>query len=245
VPVVESILYELPMRYSDLDPFKHVNNVRYIDFAAEAQGAMTDAGQLSSEAVVVRAAVEFRRPMLPSKRPVTVMSTLEGDVLTQDICSGTPEVPIVYAQVRTTFGPTRRRLSPHDGGTVLPLRLRRTDADGSGFVGAAKMFEIIQEGRNLFASSHRTAMATGGVVMGRGEIVFDEPLRWRPEPYPIRTWISRIGDGSVTIEAEIAEGDTVYVRSTSVQVGFDAATQKSRKFSEEEKAQFVPFTLRG
>jgi len=233
------------MRYADLDPFRHVNNVRYIDFAFEAQGAMIDAGQLDGDAVIQCAAVEFLRPMLPSKRPVTVSSTFDGDVLTQEICSGTPEAWTVYAEVRTTFGPARMALSPHEGGTVFPLRLRRTDADGSGFVGVAKMFEIVQEGRNLFASSHRTAMTTGGVVMGRGEIIFGEPLPWRQEPYPVRTWVSRIGNGSVTIEAEIAEGDTVYVRSTSVQVGFDATTQKSRKFSEEEKAQFVPFSLPG
>lgn len=230
------------MRWADLDSLNHVNNVVYVDYAAEARGLLVEDGLLDADERVQRMAVDFLRPLLLSSQPVRVTSSRTDDELVQEITSG--DADLVYARVTTTFGPKREVERGAATFEPYPLRIRRSDVDASGTVSLTKAFEYFQEARIvLFTSLRRDGSGASRFVVGHVDVTFGDSITWRREPYPVRSWISRLGDSSVHIEAEITEGDRLYAHARSVLVGFDMAAQTSRKLEPHEKqllSKFMP-----
>ncbi len=226
------------MRWADLDSLNHVNNVVYLSYAAEARDLLVDDGLLDAALEVSTASVRYSVPMLLGRQPAVVTSEIEGGTLTQQICSDRGDVRTVHCTVTTTFGPARAERRSPVSSAPLPSRVRRSDLDAAGRVTLAKTFELFQEGRVLFISDHLSGLKSGQFVVGTVTIDIHAPITWRREPYESRSWISRVGTGSVTIESELADGDALLARGKSVLVGFDLAAQKSRSFSPEEIAVF-------
>lgn len=226
------------MRWADLDSLNHVNNVVYLDYAAEARAKLVEDGVIGADERVQRVAVDFLRPLMLSRTPVRVVSSRDGDELLQEIASD----ETVYARVRTAFGP----VVDVDRGTAMfapyQLRLRHSDVDESGVVSLVKLFEFFQEARIvLFTSLRQDGGGASRFVVGHVDVTYGESIPWRDEPYPVISWISRIGDSSIHIQAEIAEPGHMYARAHSVLVGFDMSTQSSRKLEPQEIAHLSEF----
>ena len=163
---------------------------------------------------------------------------IDGDTLTQQICSDRDGARTVYAEVTTTFGtPHRHRAGRRSTTDPLPCRIRRSDLDSTGTVSLVKTFELFQEGasscssrttcrRSRPDSSSWARSASTSTRRSRGAVSRTSRV----------SWISRVGAGSVTIESELADGDALFARGTTFLVGFDLAAQKSRAFSPEERA---------
>jgi acyl-CoA thioester hydrolase len=166
-----------------------------------------------------------------------VASTVNGDELVQEI----RPVPGVsaFARVTTTFG----RLEPIPAVEAyvdkLPCRLRRSDLGPDDVVTPVKVFELFQEARILFIANRLIVLSAGRFVVGRIDVTYGAGMPWRREPYEVVSWISRLGTSSVTIEAEIIGDGAVHARATSVLIGFDLESQRSRPFSDEERAGFA------
>lgn len=225
------------MRWADLDSLNHVNNVVYTDYAAECRALLAADGLVGPDDGIARVDVRFLRPLQLSRRPVTVVSTIDGDALTQEICVDRDGERTVFARVETTYGPREDVAVHRAGGDLLPVRLRRSDLDGTGAVTLTKVFELFQEGRILHISSLLPSNAPGRYVVGSAQVTPVRPLGWRLEPCDMRAWVSRVGGSSFTIGAELADGDHVLARSETVLVGFDLATQRSRRLEDDERAQ--------
>ncbi len=224
--------HEIPMRWADLDSLKHVNNVVYLDYAAQARAVMgaTPAGRAH------RTVVEFKKPILLSRAPVVVTSRVEGECIRQDI--GVEGLPHVFATVETTYGPAPAGPEPR-GGDGIPMRLRLTDlVDGQ--VGEARIFEIFQESRVPFFGALLPGHTPGRFVVARVEVERWRPVPWREEPLLTRTWVDRVGTSSFTVGAELADEDGVLATSTAILVGFDLANQRSRPLDETERERLDP-----
>lgn len=222
------------MRWADLDSLNHVNNVVYVAYASEVR-ALLDASV--ADADVRQVTVRYRRPLLLSAKPAVVVSTLDGSELRQQV-RGPDDT--VFADVVTELGDLVP-IPPHTpAGDVLPMRVRRGDLDRSGNVSVTKMFELFQEARVLYISTRMGRMVPGRFVVGTVSVEQARALPWRAEPYDIRLHLSRIGGGSLTIEAELSDGAAVVARSTTVMVGFDLETQRSRQLDDEERAALEP-----
>jgi len=226
------------MRWADLDSLNHVNNVVYVDYASEVRGLLVEDGILEPDHGVVSMSVRYVRPMLLSRHPVVVASVIDGDTLTQEICSDRDGTRTVYSRVVTTLGNPEPAEATAVDVDPLPSRIRRSDLDSTDAVSLIKTVELFQEGRVLFISDHLWGLKAGQFVVGTVAIDFHASIRWRREPYESRSWISRVGAGSVTIESELSDGDALLARGTSVLVGFDLAAQKSRAFSPDERDIF-------
>ena len=227
------------MRWADLDSLNHVNNVVYLDYAAESRALLIEDGTVPG-GPIAQMSVTFLRPLLLSREPVLVISTKDGETLTQEICTGQDAERTVFARITTEFGSPDQIAQHQTPGASLPSRIRRSDLDGTGAVTPTKLFELFQEGRILFISDRLTSMSPGRFVVARVDVTLGAPISWRAEPYDMRGWVSRIGDSSVTVESELSDGTSVLARATSTLVGFDLPTQKSRRLSEQEKAEFGP-----
>ena len=224
------------MRWADLDSLNHVNNVVYLDYAAESRALLVEDGLLASRPVR-HIDVEFLRPLLLSRRPVHLTSTVGIDELVQEIRPGPDTSP--FARVVTTFGTPERLQADRAYADPLPCQLRRSDLGPDGTVTPVKVFELFQEARILFVSSRLHAMSAGRFVVGRVGVTYGDALPWRREPYDVVSWVSRLGRSAATTAADSGGDGTVHARASAVLIGFDLETQRSRAYSEDERAAFA------
>ncbi|NRQ51166.1 thioesterase family protein [Aeromicrobium stalagmiti] len=235
--MTDETLHELPMRWADLDSLNHVNNVVYLDYAAESRALLVDDGLIGAEERPVRIGVDFLRPILLSRRPVQVRSVRSGSELTQRIRPAGAEQD--FARVVTELADRPAQLPARGPGAASPLLLRRSDLDATGSVRTDKMFELFQESRIPAIAAALTSMSPGRFVAAHVEVEYGRPITWRREPFESVNWVTRIGGSSVTIESQIADGDEVVARCRTTLVGFDLEAQRSRRLSDDEKAELA------
>jgi acyl-CoA thioester hydrolase len=120
--------------------------------------------------------------------------------------------------------------------------VRFSDVDVYGHVNNVKYLEFYQEARLAFldavgALTHADSL---GLVVARIDVDYRRPILFRPEPYVIESWVSRLGTSSFTLEAEISDGESVLSRACTVLVSFDLGTQRSRRLTTLERESLQP-----
>jgi acyl-CoA thioesterase FadM len=217
------------MRWADLDQLNHVNNVVYVDYAMEARARLIDDGELDADRQVKRVRVDFLRPLLLSSKPVLVRSSADGDVVTHEIRS--TDGGALFSTVAVEHGTPE----PVDDrrGSPLEIQVRRSDVGPDGFVTLTRLFELFQESR-IHAFSHVIPHRVAGrFVVGRVELELGEPLFWRRDPYPVQTHIAHVSRSSFSSMTRIDGGRHGSAKATLV--GFDQATQASRRLDDDER----------
>lgn len=219
------------MRWADLDTLNHVNNVRYIDYALEASAQLRDDGVLPDDHSIARMEVDFLRPLMLSGIPARITSTA-SDPLVQEICAGDD----VFARVTTTFGPSTAPDPDPASAQIHEAQLRRGDLGSDGAATPAKIFELFQESRILHFSGLMGHENAGRFVVAHLAVDFIRPITWRPEPLSIASRVTKVGNSSLRVGSQIVDASGAYATCDAVLVGFDMATQSSRRFSDEERA---------
>ncbi len=109
--------YDCPLRWSDMDPLGHVNNVTYVDYLQEARVDMlavhppsSGARDLNEGMVVVRHEVEFVRPLVFREAPVRIelwVTEIRAAAFTlaYEIFDDLPDGRRVYARASTVLSP--------------------------------------------------------------------------------------------------------------------------------------------
>lgn len=122
---------------------------------------------------------------------------------------------------------------------IYQCRVRFSDVDVYGHVNNVKYFEYYQEARLAYLTSMGRAEEQGrfAVVVARVNVDYKRPILFRSDPYTIESWVSRVGNSSFDLRAEIKDGDTVLSRADAVLVTFDLKTQAARKLSGTEREQ--------
>lgn len=126
---------------------------------------------------------------------------------------------------------------------VYDCHVRFSDVDVYGHVNNVKYFEYYQEARIAFIQSldepllDPSAESTLRQVVARIDVDYKRPILFRSDPYTIESWVSRVGNSSFDLRAEIKDGDTVLSRADAVLVTFDLKTQAARKLSGTEREQ--------
>ena len=73
-------------------------------------------------------------------------------------------------------------------------------------------------------------------VVARIDVDYRRPILFRPEPYAVETWVTRLGTSSYDLSCRIVDApggdDTVYSDAEVRLVAFDVATQRSRPLTE-------------
>ena len=119
----------------------------------------------------------------------------------------------------------------HDKLGHYPVHVRFSDVDVYGHVNNVKYFEYFMEARILMTARLWKGMPEGtpepSMVVAQTDVDYKLPILFRPEPYDAWSWISRVGDRSMTIESEICDGDTVLSRARVAMVFVDPATARA------------------
>ena len=129
-------------------------------------------------------------------------------------------------------------MTPH----VYDAHVRFSDVDVYGHVNNVKYFEYYQEARIAFIAS----LADGDVdsirqVVARIDVDYRRPILFRPEPYAVETWVTRVGTTSYDLSSRIldAPGDDrpSYSEAQVRLVAFDLASQRSRPLKGVERSR--------
>jgi acyl-CoA thioester hydrolase len=221
------------MRWADLDSLNHVNNVVYLKYAENARSAMDEVPQGPIGAM----RVQFKRPVLLGREPVVVESRLEQHRVSQTILIAGTEHE--FATVETDYGSLTEDVPVNETAHRSTIALRHTDADAAGRISESQVFELFQESRIPYITTVLAWLSPGEFVVASVEVRYHREVRWTAEPLEVRAWVARVGNASYTIEAQLADDSGVLTSSTAVLVGFDASTQSSRPFSDEERASLA------
>lgn len=132
------------------------------------------------------------------------------------------------------------------GRVVMPVRW--SDVDLFGHVNNAAYLRYLDDARfTLFPSmgvDEMGALSASLLVVVKHEIDYVAPLTFRPAPFAVEVWVSRIGRSSVDFAYEIvdaADAGTVYLRARSRMVQLDKATHTARAFTPAERALYEAY----
>ncbi|MGK4580770.1 acyl-CoA thioesterase [Kitasatospora sp. HPMI-4] len=127
---------------------------------------------------------------------------------------------------------------------IYACPLRWSDMDAFGHVNNVVFLRYLEEARIDFMFTQAAAAGAGefagGSVVARHEIDYKRPLVHRPTPVTIETWVTRIGNASLTVSYQIKDihedgGETVYVEASTVVVPYDLAEGRPRRISPVER----------
>ena len=254
------------MRWADMDMLGHVNNVRYLDYLAEARENLLP--DLAGHGVVSRHQVEFATPLVYRRRSVLVDSWItEVTDTTLALAHEVYDAPDSPDTERTVYlrassilsldlSPLARDVAEHEiapdhtwrpiaggsrpGGDLYSLTVRRADVDGNEVVRDVAFFEYFQEARIQFLMNlHTRGQEWSHHVVARTDIDFVEPVPHRAAPYAVRSWIGHVGTRSFTIQAELLDGERVLTRAAVVMVTFDKATQRASDMTEAQRSRLL------
>lgn len=125
-----------------------------------------------------------------------------------------------------SLSPVRRDVRGH-----YPVQVRFSDVDVYQHVNNVKYFEYLQEARIVLTAALWEDLPPGtpevSIVVAQTDVDYKVPILFRPEPYDVWSWVSRVGRRSATIESVICDGDTVLSQARVTIVFFDRATQRS------------------
>lgn len=114
-------------------------------------------------------------------------------------------------------------------------RVRFSDVDIFGHVNNVKYFEYYQEARLAFLTSVGRDERNLMLVVASVNVDYKRPILFRPEPYIVESWVTRVGKSSFGMQSEIRDGLQVLSRAETVLVTWDVETQKSRPLSDLER----------
>lgn len=114
-------------------------------------------------------------------------------------------------------------------------RVRFSDVDIFGHVNNVKYFEYYQEARLAFLTSVGRDERNLMLVVASVNVDYKRPILFRPEPYIVESWVTRVGNSSFGMQSEIRDGDQVLSRAETVLVTWDLETQTSRPLSDLER----------
>lgn len=122
---------------------------------------------------------------------------------------------------------------------VYDCHVRFSDVDIYGHVNNVKYFEYYQEARLAFLTTLGRSLESSdqGLVVARLDVDYKVPILFRPEPYAVTSWVSRVGTSSFDLDSEIHDGDRLLSKAHAVLVAFDLGTQRSRPLEEHERAR--------
>lgn len=106
------------------------------------------------------------------------------------------------------------------------VNVRFSDVDIYQHVNNVKYFEYLQESRIWLLTQLADGLsgketAATGIVVAQTDVDYRVPITFRPEPYEVRSRITRVGATSMVIDSEIRDAENLYARARVVCVFWD------------------------
>ena len=126
-----------------------------------------------------------------------------------------------------------------------PAQVRFSDVDVYGHVNNVKYFEYLQESRIAGLAKVWAGLEPATVVVAQTDVDYRVPILFRPEPYDVWSWVSRVGRRSYTIESLVRDGETTLAHAEVTLVFFDEEGQGSTEPPAEHLERLRAHTVAG
>ncbi|UOQ88933.1 acyl-CoA thioesterase [Agromyces endophyticus] len=145
----------------------------------------------------------------------------------------------------------------------VPTPLRWSDLDAYGHVNNARMLSLLEEARiqafwvnddgtaeHAVGASTAVLDATPGsttiTLIARQEVEYLAPIPYQRLPLDVELWIGHMGGASLDVCYEVyspagASPRVLYTRAVTTIVLVDAATERPRRMSDDERAAWEPY----
>jgi acyl-CoA thioester hydrolase len=226
--------HRVRLRWADLDSYHHINNVRYLDFAAEVRQRLADEGALGADRPVGSITINYLQPLHLRAKAVTVRTQIDGDQLNQVITAGDSDT--THANLVTTLGRAAapRPTAPGDYQHLHEVNLRMQDVGPDGCVSVERLADLLQELRIEHRSALDRDRAWGKSVVASVTLdVFGDVRRGAPGLRAV-SWVPKVGRSSYVSQSELRDDQQVLMRAVTVMVAFDAEHEKSRPMTQAE-----------
>ncbi len=157
------------------------------------------------------------------------------------------------------LGPLLQDVAVPPHASTYDVHVRFSDVDPNRHVNNVTYFEYFQEARvglvTRLSGVHfddqggEQPSPLGsrglGLVVGRTDVDYREPLVLRQEPYALHTWVERVGRSSFVVQGAVVEDGRVLSRGRTVMVVIDQATGRSTPIPDENRAVLESREARG
>jgi acyl-CoA thioester hydrolase len=141
----------------------------------------------------------------------------------------------------------------------VPIRLRWSDIDAYAHVNNAAMLGLLEEVRiqAFWTAADGSAHEGPAILDGRPgadtltliahqEIEYLRPIPYGRAPLDCEVWVARLGGASLEVHYEVyspvgIEPRELTTRAASTLVLVDAATQRARRITDQERAAWTPY----
>jgi acyl-CoA thioester hydrolase len=150
----------------------------------------------------------------------------------------------------------------------VPVALRWSDLDAYQHVNNVEMFRLLEDARITAFWRHPDASdddawptavldtgpdASSHTLVARQEIQYLRPLGFTRNPVRVEMWIGHLGGASLEVCYEVhdgargfarvgpSSGGEPYAKATTTIVVVDAATEKPRRITDDERAAWLPY----
>lgn len=138
----------------------------------------------------------------------------------------------------------------------IPVHLRWADMDAYGHVNNVVFLRLLEEARIAALAAtggdEGGSMLDSGVLVGRAEIEYLVPLRFRHEPVAVDVWVSQVGGASFDLGYEVYDGagaavvgdpsSVVYARAETTMVVYDLDRGRPRRLAEHERTRLAAWS---
>lgn len=236
--------FDVQIRWADVDPLGHVNNVAYAAYFEDAHRRFLDAGQPTtagreSPLVVRRQEITYLSPLtFGAGSSVLIRMWSDQTQVTPSIVAelfkDSPEGPLVYARSRAVLSPLAESRSegPPPLEPILverahrsPIGVRFSDLSPDGQVADTAVFEFLQEAR--IALMAELDLDPTSTVVVQKNVDFHRPDLEQSAAMDVWSWLSRVGNRSMTIDSVITHNDAAVAQGSSTLVFFDVTSQRS------------------
>jgi acyl-CoA thioester hydrolase len=235
--------HECLLRWADVDPLGHVNNVAYATYLQEAHQALLrrrhepapdDTGCDTAQRQALRYEVTFLAPLMLAASSVLVesrVSTHPGEhiAIVSEVSHESLGHRQLAARAKALFGTrvSSETRAPHAIARRhhATLQVRRSDVDVDGRLSDVTCFEYLQEARIQLIAE--LGIAPTATVVAQKDVDLFRVLAPATQGVDVWSWVSRVGNRSTTIESMIMSGDDEVAHGSVTLVFFSPQLQKS------------------
>lgn len=250
VRLLTASVHEIALRFSDMDSLGHLSNLRYLEFAEDARHAwareIERTDTLVSEGLpelreAVSMEIEFLLPVPRDCPMIRTGSSLDDDLLYQELTSSDGGQERLHATVRTILGARKALVPTADMPHRTSTELRHEEII-RGTLTLRTMLDLLQQSR-LDMLPHVELPEGHHYVVAQLSVRFGSHGTSRNvcDTYAV---IRRVGSSSLTVESELRRGGGVDVHGTAVVVAYDIDRQQSRPLTACEKSYISRFASR-
>lgn len=230
---------EVPVRWSDLDSYRHINNaalLRLVEHAFAVQRQMPPTAPFNIT-------VEYLRPIRYEDQALIVTTAASERGWVHDVAVAISEDHATHQATRSRVTCARVTYQPARAFDPPPLvqsyaiTIRPSDFTAADDVAGSGLLDLVQESRMALFADFLRSGRLGAMAVVAVSANAHRRSTWQARPRPAHVWVGRVGRSSLHVETAFVDES---ISASSVLVAIDAASGHKREWTTIERSALDP-----